>query len=317
MDIVSEAPPTVTARSPQAPPVGGGPWLVFYWVAPLITALPMGWYGAGIAAGFPFAASMLLWISICTISWWLSDSLARSMARFAPGVIPPLVCLTAGYLVNLLLSSMYNPAVLWWMVEVGIVKRSSNIDFYFAVERNLLSGDYLRLLLVGGTPGLFVWLAGNYLFEVVTGIPRIRSASPAVVSPVLAVPATPAVTAGPAGPAVPAPTRAAPRFFQRLTRITPLEPDELLAVAAEDHYIQVHTSRGKELIYYRFGDALDELAALDGLRIHRSAWINRKAIERIQGEGRNMHVVLNNGESFRVSLSNRGAVLNARNASRS
>ncbi|NDB25844.1 MAG: LytTR family transcriptional regulator [Gammaproteobacteria bacterium] len=77
------------------------------------------------------------------------------------------------------------------------------------------------------------------------------------------------------------------------------------------------TLRLQEPIYYRFGDALDELAALDGLRIHRSAWINRKAIERIQGEGRNMHVVLNNGESFRVSLSNRGAVLNARNASRS
>ncbi|NCW22181.1 MAG: LytTR family transcriptional regulator, partial [Gammaproteobacteria bacterium] len=265
----------------------------------------------------PFAASMLLWISICTISWWLSDSLARSMARFAPGVIPPLVCLTAGYLVNLLLSSMYNPAVLWWMVEVGIVKRSSNIDFYFAVERNLLSGDYLRLLLVGGTPGLFVWLAGNYLFEVVTGIPRIRSASLAVVSPVLAAPATPAVTAVTAGPAVPAPTRAAPRFFQRLTRITPLEPDDLLAVAAEDHYIQVHTSRGKELIYYRFGDALDELAALDGLAVDPRRAVDSQAIERIQGEGRNMHVVLNNGESFRVSLSNRGAVLNARNASRS
>ena len=156
MDIVVEAPTPSAARSPQAPPVGGGPWVVFYGVAPLITALPMGWYGAGIAAGFPFAASMLLWISICTISWWLSDSLARSMARLAPRALPPLVCLTAGYFLNLLLSSMYNPALLWWMVEVGIVKRSSNIDFYFAVERNLLSGDYLRLLLVGGTPGLFV-----------------------------------------------------------------------------------------------------------------------------------------------------------------
>jgi Zn-dependent protease with chaperone function len=308
MDMVSEASAPVAARSPQAPPVGGGPWMVFYGVAPLITALPMGWYGAGIAAGFPFAASMLLWVAICTISWWLSDSLARSMARLAPRPIPPLICLTTGYLINLLLSSMYNPALLWWMVEVGIVKRSSNIDFYFAVERNLLSGDYLRLLLVGGTPGLFVWLAGNYLFEVVTGIPRIRSSSPRAVS---------AALQNTIVPVIPPPTRTAPRFFQRLTRITQLDPDELLAVAAEDHYIQVHTSRGKELIYYRFGDALEELSTLDGLRIHRSAWINRKAIERIQGEGRNMHVVLQNGESFRVSLSNRGAVLNARNASRS
>ena len=196
------------------------------------------------------------------------------------------------------------------MIEAGIAVTTPAVDAYFAVERNLLDGDYLRLLLLGGAPGLFVWLAGNYLFELITGIPRITG-TPSVRHGVFA-PETIDTQPATDSPVAIRLTSLTPRFFQRLTRLTNLSVDELLAVEAEDHYIQVHSQRGKELIYYRFGDALEELAHLDGLRIHRSAWISKKAIERVEGEGRNMHVRLISGERLRVSLSNRGAVQNVR-----
>lgn len=290
----------------------------FYLLAPLLSALPLGWYGAGIAAQFPFIASMLLWISICMVSWWLSDVASRWCSKLAPGLAPPVVCLTAGYAVNLLLSSVYNPALLWWMVEAGIVTRTDTIDAYFAVNRNLLDIEYLRLLTVAGVPGLFVWLAGNYIFELITGVPRVRTTSRS--STAVSSASSAAVPPGMVAPNLAAPlsvidssivASTTPRFFQRMTRIADITPDELLAVEAEDHYIQVHTVRGKELIYYRFGDALDELTPLDGLRIHRSAWISKKAVDRVEIDGRNMQVVLSSGARFRVSLSNRGAVLNA------
>jgi hypothetical protein len=253
---------------------------------------------------------MLLWISICAVSWWLSDGLSRSIARLSSAKTVPIACLATGYLLNLLLSSIYNPAVLWWMIEAGIASRTPAVDAYFAVERNLLDGDYLRLLLLGGTPGLFVWIAGNYLFELITGIPRITG-TPSVRHRIFA---SETIDTQPAtdSPAAIRPTSLTPRFFQRLTRLANLNVDELLAVEAEDHYIQVHSRRGKELIYYRFGDALEELTHLDGLRIHRSAWVSKKAIDRVEGEGRNMHVRLISGERLRVSLSNRGAVQNMR-----
>lgn len=309
MEIAIASGNSTSKSSPQVPPLGGLPWLGFYVLAPLLSALPLGWYGAGIAAEMPFAASMLLWISICMISWWLSDMISRSISRLAAGNVAPIICLTIGYGINLLFSSVYNPAVLWWMVEASIAHRTPAVEAYFAVDRNLLNGDYLRLLLVGGTPGLMVWLVGNYLFELITGVRRVRpdirppadfAHAPADASDERSVP--------PQNDSKPS----TPRFFNRLTRLVNLAPEELLAVEAEDHYIQVHTRRGKELIYYRFGDALEELSSLDGLRIHRSAWISKKAIDQIEGEGRNMHVRLSNGERLRVSLSNRGAVLNAR-----
>lgn len=294
MDMAIGIPNSSTSSSPQSPAWGSASWLGFYLLAPLLSALPLGWYGAGIAAEFPFAASMLLWVSVCVISWWLSDGLARAISKLTAGKALPIACLAAGYLLNLLLSSVYNPAVLWWMIETGIAHRTPAVDAYFAVERHLLDGGYLRLLLVGGTPGLFVWLAGNYIFELITGVPRIRNRR--------VLPESRPITAAPV----------TPRFFQRLTRLANLTVDELLAVEAEDHYIQIHSRRGKELIYYRFGDALEELAQLDGLRIHRSAWISRTAIDQVEGEGRNMHVRLSSGDRLRVSLSHRSAVLNAR-----
>jgi hypothetical protein len=315
MEVAVESLHRTTPSSPQAPPSGSKAWAGFYLLAPLFSALPLGWYGAGIAAQFPFVASMLLWTSICMVSWWLSDLASRWFSKLAPGLMPPIACLMAGYAINLLLSSVYNPALLWWMVEVGIITRTSAIDAYFSVNRNLLDVEYLQLLAMAGVPGLFIWLAGNYIFELITGVPRIRNASgypeagpPAATLSVIATtnPATPASVA--MSPAVATPV---PRFFQRMTRLADIAPNELLAIEAEDHYIQVHTTRGNELIYYRFGDAIDEVTPLDGLRIHRSAWISKKAVERVEIEGRNMQVVLSSGARFRVSLSNRGAVLNA------
>lgn len=299
MDMAIETRRPSAPRSPQAPSPGTLSWAGFYLLAPVLCALPLGWYGGGIAAQFPLAASMLLWVAICSLSWWFSDLGARTVALLAPLRRLPVLCLTVGYLLNLLLSSSYNPMVLDWMVDGGLVARTAAIEDYFALDRNLLDPAYLRLLLAAGVPGLLVWLAGNYIFELITGTPRIRQPRSSV---------APAKAADDEIPVVPLP----PRFLQRMTRLVGLGIDDILAVEAEDHYIHVHTTRGKELVYYRFGDALEELAALDGLRIHRSAWVSRKAIERVEGDGRNLHVLLGNGERFRVSQSNRGAVLNAR-----
>jgi DNA-binding LytR/AlgR family response regulator len=103
----------------------------------------------------------------------------------------------------------------------------------------------------------------------------------------------------------------APRFFDRLVRLRGLSPEQLVAVEAEDHYIQVHSTRGKELIYYCFGDALGDLHALQGVQIHRSVSVSRAGIARLEGSGRNLQVVLVTGDTLRVSHSNRGVLRNA------
>jgi hypothetical protein len=298
------------AVAPQAPRPGTSTWVAFYVAAPLIMALPLGWYGAGIGAEWPRTTSMLLWGSVCLLSWILSDLLARLLARL-PGAsrAPAWVLLVGGYLLNLLASSLYNPAIVKGLVHFGLALETPAVTDYFNVERSLLDPGYLWLLLAAGIPGLFVWLAGNYALERIAGVPRLRRSAlrfgPA--EPIGAVASAADRTPAPAAQTAPP----LPRFFLRLARLTDLRTEELVAIEAEDHYIQVHSTRGKELVYYRFKDALEDLRDLDGLQIHRSAWVSRNGISALEEEGRALQVVLVTGARMRASLSNRGALLQA------
>lgn len=56
----------------------------------------------------------------------------------------------------------------------------------------------------------------------------------------------------------------------------------LIAVAAEDHYVRVHTDSGSELVSMRFAEAVNELAPAHGYRLHRSWWAAADAIEAVK-----------------------------------
>ncbi len=64
-----------------------------------------------------------------------------------------------------------------------------------------------------------------------------------------------------------------PRFLERLP--PKLRGAELFAVEAQDHYLQLHTSRGTDLILLRLADAVAELDGLEGAQTHRSWWVAR------------------------------------------
>jgi hypothetical protein len=75
-----------------------------------------------------------------------------------------------------------------------------------------------------------------------------------------------------------------PKFLERLP--PRLSGAELFAVEAEDHYLRLHTSLGKDLILMRLADALVELEGLEGAQTHRSWWVARAAVtsaERLDG----------------------------------
>lgn len=62
---------------------------------------------------------------------------------------------------------------------------------------------------------------------------------------------------------------------------------DILALESEDHYLRVHTRAGDALILMRLSDAIEAVAPLDGTRTHRSWWVARDAVERVErGNGR-------------------------------
>jgi hypothetical protein len=81
-----------------------------------------------------------------------------------------------------------------------------------------------------------------------------------------------------------------------------IAPEAVACVEAEDHYCRVRTLDGRNvLLHYRFGDALAELAALDGLRVHRGTWVAAAAVDGVDREGRRWRLRLRDGRRATVS----------------
>ncbi|WP_146208684.1 LytTR family DNA-binding domain-containing protein [Azospirillum sp. TSO22-1] len=93
-----------------------------------------------------------------------------------------------------------------------------------------------------------------------------------------------------------------------LARIPPHLGRELLAVETEDHYLRVHTPAGSDLLLMRMRDAVAELAPLDGLRVHRSWWVARTAVERAARSGTGLTLTLRGGLTVPVARAQRRTV---------
>jgi len=85
--------------------------------------------------------------------------------------------------------------------------------------------------------------------------------------------------------------------------------EALAGIEAEDHYCRVRRRDGTAaLIHYRFGDAMREVAALDGLQVHRGAWVAAAAVTGAVREGRRWLLLLEGGSRVPVSATYVAAV---------
>lgn len=70
---------------------------------------------------------------------------------------------------------------------------------------------------------------------------------------------------------------------------------EVIALQMEDHYVRVHAPAGSQLLLMTMAEAIGLLGGVDGERTHRSWWVARQAVDRIEGTPRAMRVHLTNG----------------------
>lgn len=70
---------------------------------------------------------------------------------------------------------------------------------------------------------------------------------------------------------------------------------------AEDHYLRVSTSKGTHLLRCNLSEAIDELDAIDGQRVHRSFWIARSAVVSIKRHGSAYQIVMKDGKTIPLS----------------
>ncbi len=105
----------------------------------------------------------------------------------------------------------------------------------------------------------------------------------------------------------PAPSTSAPsspasssRATGFLDRLPPRLGRELLCLKMEDHYVRAHTTRGSDLILTPLKDAVAELGD-EGLQVHRSWWVARRAVSEPIARGRNLYLRLSTGLEVPVS----------------
>ncbi|WP_409530324.1 LytTR family DNA-binding domain-containing protein [Shinella sp.] len=88
-----------------------------------------------------------------------------------------------------------------------------------------------------------------------------------------------------------------------LRRLKPENRGPILHMTVADHYTEVTTSRGRELVLLRFSDALEELGKTAGLQVHRSHFVADVHVDRLlRSEGR-LAILMKDGREIPVSRS--------------
>jgi hypothetical protein len=108
-------------------------------------------------------------------------------------------------------------------------------------------------------------------------------------------------SASPKAPPVASPAASpAPRLARRLPGAL---ASDIQALAVEDHYVRIHTAAGSHLVLMRLSDAIAEMDGVEGLRVHRSWWVARKAVRSVQLNGRGGRLILHDALQAPVARS--------------
>jgi LytTr DNA-binding domain len=77
----------------------------------------------------------------------------------------------------------------------------------------------------------------------------------------------------------------------------------LIALSAQDHYVDVITTSGREMLLMRLSDAIRETGDVPGLQVHRSHWVARAHITRVRRNGDTATLTLRDHTEIPVSRS--------------
>lgn len=93
-----------------------------------------------------------------------------------------------------------------------------------------------------------------------------------------------------------------------MRRLKPENRGPILRMSVADHYTEVTTSRGRELVLLRFSDALDELGHTAGLQVHRSHFVADSHVDKVLRTNGRLAILLKDGNEVPVSRSRAEAV---------
>ena len=219
--------------------------------------------------------------------------------------------------------------LVYWGMVIGV---SSLVMTFLSVLAHRVTAargwNWALVALLAGTAGVLpvlgtVWLADGLATAFGSGGVRIGTlaayVAPSVVGVTLAVNAYIEVQErmAPNAGVAPEPQRADAAMTVLQGKLPHHLGREIVAVRAQDHYLEVTTPKGQCMVLMRLGDAVSDLALLPGMQVHRSWWINLAHIARTEKGANGPEIVLTTGErvpvgrsyraAFRAAMADRGA----------
>lgn len=264
-------------------PLSVQPSLLLYVILPLILlALPLALFRVTTGLDSSLILSLFFWSATVMVGW-LSAALGTAILdRICARLRPPLWAITlVGPIIAALL--LHRP-----IAEILSLAHSFQVSCAGLGESTSLrlEWDSLDRFLLNVTPGTISWVALNYVFDRILGIPRYRYD--------VQKPET-----GARAPEEP-PANVMPSLFGRVAFA---ERGRLVAIRAEDHYVRIYTDAGEDMTLLRLSDAIQMAHPVTGMQIHRSIWVADEAIKTFRRTGHTGLVVLSNGLELPVSRS--------------
>lgn len=322
LEASQTSPRTLAEDGAALHPAGLKRWqllLAFYVGVPLSIALIFGWMGATRTAEWDRGLAISYWIVLNFSGWWLTDLCSRAAAVVLRPWNPPLLLvLVTGYLAHGPLQVAAAREIITWfqshLPPDVVTKPLPTWGLEQAVDNFM--------------PGIVTWFAISFMFYAWLGLPRYgyvygrgrlgqQSGTPreptTATPPIATVAANESAARSIAEPTEPvrAPSIASsdaggeanvalrlPSFLQRVSEEIRAP---VIALEAEQHYLRVFTEKGRDLILYRFSDAVAEMTPETGAQVHRSWWVSRAAIDRAVKENGAWRLILKDGTEVPVS----------------
>ncbi|WP_107497816.1 LytTR family DNA-binding domain-containing protein [Thalassobius sp. I31.1] len=218
----------------------------------------------------------------------------------------------------------FTPRLLYWAGAVMGVGLIMNLMALFSLHLKIVqrSSWFMRVVawvLIGAVPGSFLMLALGVVFldhEGVFSYPFHRMYFKiCVISTMICIVDLRGMAfwAGDKGNATPvddAPSQAADKneLRQFLNQLRHEVGDDVISISTQDHYLDVTTTQGSDLIHGKLSAAAEQLASLPGVRLHRSHWAAVGHIQRLKRKDSGHIVCLSDGRELPVSRSQLPAV---------
>ena len=258
--------------------------LFFYVVLPTMIASVSALRGSALSPELPVWRLAIMTVSLA-IPTWIFAGLAKHF--FIAATKQSALFETLGVALGGLFALIFN----YYLLSAQLTFFGSFFYGFDAVisENGYGLADNLGTYLIGPSAFyfLFFWIAANVALEIYDRrqvTPRVGVGVPRAAEEVSGV----------------------PEFFKKLN----LESSgNLIAIQAQQHYILVITRNGKEIVHYRFRDAVKELRRLGmGLQVHRSFWVAAHAVAEVVKTDRSYKLILVTGQEVPVSHRFRAAV---------